>query len=109
MTRKEAINAYKARKPRRGAFSIRCAASGAVWVGTSTNVDTVKNRIWGELRLGGSPDKTLQAEWNAHGEGAFAYEILAELEEDVQPLAIRDLLKEQQVHWTSLLAARTLQ
>ncbi len=106
--RKEAAKAYKARKPQRGAFAVRCKATGLVWVGTSLSLDSVQNRVWFGLRLGAYSDKGLQAEWNAHGEAAFEYEILAKLDEDVHPLGIKDLLKEQQAHWTERLGGRPL-
>jgi hypothetical protein len=107
-SRKEAIRQYKARKPQRGAFAVKCKTSGAIWVGTSVTLDTIQNRIWFGLRLGTFHDQSLQAEWNAHGEGAFEYEILARLEEDVNPFAINDLLKEQQLLWAERLGARTV-
>jgi len=106
--RKEAIKAYKARKPQRGAFAVRCRATGHVWVGASPSLGTVQNSVWFGLRHGGYHEKALQAEWNAHGEGAFEYEILEKLDEDVNPLAIKDLLKEKKVQWAGRLGARTL-
>ena len=106
--RKEAVKEYKERKPLRGAFAVRCRATGQVWVGTSRCLDTVQNRIWFGLGHGGDHNTTLQAEWNAHGQEAFEYEILEQLEEDVNPLAIKDILKEKLVKWAELLGARRL-
>jgi hypothetical protein len=106
--RKEAIKEYKARKPQRGAFAVRCGETGRVWVGTSPSLNTVQNSVWFALRHGGCYDKALQAEWNAHGEEAFEYQILEMLDEDVNPHAIQDLLKEQKVQWAERLGARTL-
>jgi hypothetical protein len=107
-SRKEAIRAYKERKPCRGAFAVRCTGTGHVWVGSSPNLDKARNGIWFGLNLGSYIDKNLQAEWNTHGEPAFEYEILEKLDEDVPAMAVQDLLKEKKGLWAERLAARTL-
>lgn len=53
-------------------------------------------------------EKSLQTEWNAQGESAFQYEILSALEEDIHPLEIDDLLKEQKKNWVARLDAQPL-
>ena len=106
--RKELIRKYKERKPQQGAFAVRCKITGQVWVGTSPNLGTAQNRIWFGLRANGYPDKNLQAEWSAHGEPAFEYEILEMLDEDVNPLAVGDQLKEFKRRWMEQLGARAL-
>jgi hypothetical protein len=109
MNRKEAIQAYKERKIPRGAFAVRCTASGRVWVGSSPNLDAARNGMWFSLRAG-SPfnHKSLQAEWNEHGESAFEFEILETLKDDVSPLALSDLLKEKKRDWATQLNAQAL-
>jgi hypothetical protein len=106
--RKQTIEAYKARKPQRGAFAVRCRVTGHVWVGASPTLDTLQNRVWFGLRHGGYHEKDLQAEWNVHGEAAFEYQILEVLDEDLNALAINDLLKEKKVQWAGRLGARPL-
>jgi hypothetical protein len=106
--RKEAIRKFKERKPALGVFAVRCPVSGRVWVDSSRNLDAAKNGTWFGLRSGGHRDKSLQAEWNAHGESEFQYEILEKLDEDVHPLAIADLLKEGRSRWIAQLGARGL-
>lgn len=106
--KKEAIRKFKERKPLVGIFALRCTASGRAWVGTSRNLDATRNRSWFSLRNGSHIDKPLQAEWNAHGEAAFQYDILETLEGDLHPLAVADLLKEKGKHWVSELSARPL-
>lgn len=106
--RKEAIRKFKERKPLLGAFAVRCTASGRVWVGTSRNLDATRNGFWFCLRNGSHIDKSLQAEWDAHGEPAFQYEILETLEEDLHPMAVADLLKEKGKHWAAQLSARPI-
>jgi hypothetical protein len=108
LDKKKAIREFKERKPCRGTFAVRCTASNRVWVGSSNNLDATKNGLWFSLRIGSHPVKSLQSEWNAHGEGAFAYEILEKLEEDLHPLTIADLLKEKKSHWIARLEASPL-
>jgi hypothetical protein len=87
---------------------VRCATSGLAWVGASRNLDATRNGCWFTLRNGGHIEKSLQQEWNAHGEAAFHYEILETLEGDLHPLAIPDLLKQTRARWVEQLNARPL-
>ena len=106
--RKDIIRKFKERKPDLGIFAIRCTASGRVWVGASRNLDATRNGSWFMLRNGGHHDRGLQAEWNAQGEAAFGYEILERLPEDIQPMAVPDLLKQKRAQWTAQLGAQRL-
>jgi hypothetical protein len=105
LDRKEAIRKFKEREPNRGAFAVRCTATNRVWVGTSNNLDATKNGLWFSLRIGAHQAKSLQSEWNAHGEAAFEYEILEKLASDAQPMLVGDLLKEKKSAWVERLAA----
>src|SRR5690348_13838801 len=107
-SRKEAIRKYKERKPLLGAYSVRCSATGRVWVGVSTNLEANRNRVWFGLRIGGHTDKSLQAEWNAQGESAFEYRILETLEGDLHPFDVARLLQLKKSHWVSQLSADAL-
>jgi hypothetical protein len=106
--KKEAIRKFKEQKVSRGVFAVRCTVSGHVWVGTSRNLDATRNGTWFTLRTGSYMDKSLQQEWNVHGEPSFTYEILEKLEDDLLPLAIADLLKEKGKQWTTKLSAHAL-
>jgi hypothetical protein len=55
------------------AFAIRCTASGRVWVGASRNLDATRNSFWFSLRHGSHPARSLQEEWDVHGEAAFQF------------------------------------
>jgi len=103
--RKKAIREFKEREPLRGTFAVRCTANNCVWVGTSYNLEATKNGLWFSLRIGSHPVKSLQSEWNAHGEPAFKYEILEKLASDLHPLTVADQLKEKKRHWCAQLAA----
>src|SRR5271169_4662406 len=99
MDKRQARREYKERKTPKGIFAIRRAGSSEVWVGASTHLDSERNGIWFQLRLGQHQNKSLQAEWNVKGEEAFSYEILETLDDDVLPLALKDVLRERQKHW----------
>ena len=108
MDKRQARREYKERKTPKGIFAIRCAGTSDVWVGASTHLDSERNGIWFQLRLGQHQNKRLQAEWNAKGEQAFTYEILETLDDDVLPIAIKDVLRERQKHWEKELGAAGL-
>ena len=106
--KKEAIRKFKEQMPSLGAYAVRCTTSGLVWVGASRNLNATRNGCWSSLRNGGHIEKSLQQEWNTHGEAAFQYEILETLEGDLHPLAIPDLLKQARQRWVEQLHARPL-
>jgi hypothetical protein len=107
-SRKEAIRNFKERKPLLGAYAVRCTSTGHVWVGVSRNLDATRNGCWFTLRNGLHREKSLQEEWNAHGESAFQFEILVGLDEEIHPLEVDDLLKEQKKTWIAKLGAQPL-
>ena len=108
MGRKEAIKEYKTRKVARGVFAVRCAATGHVWVDSSGNLDAAQNSVWFFLRHRYHQNKSLQAEWDAHGKEAFSYEVLEKLDEDVSAVGVSDLLREKKLHWVAQLGAQSL-
>lgn len=99
--RRRLIDDYKNRKPRRGIFAVRCTVTGHSWVGASPDLDAARNSAWFTLRIGSHRNGSLQAEWRTHGEDAFRYDVLEELEEDVSPLLIKDLLKAKKAEWAA--------
>jgi len=107
-SRKEIIREFKERKSLLGAYAVRCTTTGRVWVGASRNLDATKNGCWFCLRNGSHQEKSLQKEWNVQGESTFQYEILDELDKDVHPLAVDDLLKETKCRWIARLDAQPL-
>ncbi|HWD00090.1 MAG TPA: GIY-YIG nuclease family protein [Candidatus Sulfopaludibacter sp.] len=107
-SRKEAIRKYKERKPLIGAYAIRCMPTGQVWAGVTRNLGAAHNAAWFSLRIDSHTDKSLQAQWNLHGESAFQYEILETLPDDVTPIGLPDLLKEKKAHWLARLNATPL-
>lgn len=107
-SRKAARQAYKARVPPRGAFAVRCTATGRSWVGSGLNLDAARNRLWFALRMGACRETALQAEWTAHGEAAFVFETLEVLPDDVAAMNLRDELNARKTRWATQLGAATL-
>jgi hypothetical protein len=105
-SRREALRQYKEKKPPVGVFAVRCTATGEAWVGASRNLDQQQNRIWFGLRLGGYPNRLLQARWREHGEAAFAFERLEALnDKDLSPLAVGLMLRNAEQRWRERLGA----
>jgi hypothetical protein len=91
--RRAAIAAYKARKVAWGVFAVRCAVTGEAWVGGSRHVETQRSGLWFSLRHGANPNRALQAAWNTHGPGAFDFEIVERIADDLSELRRPDELK----------------
>jgi hypothetical protein len=106
MNRKQMIAEYKNRKTPRGTFAVRFAERGPAWVDATPDLDAARNGILFMLRNGMHPNKELQAEWTAHGEAAFRYQVLETLEDDLASMAWRDLLKDKKKEWLGRLSAR---
>ena len=106
--RKALINDYKDRETVAGVFAVICSATGRAWVGQSRHIDTQQNGLWFALRLGGSPFRLLQTEWNAHGADSFRFEQLDRLSPDLSDMARKHELKTRAALWTARLGAEAL-
>jgi hypothetical protein len=105
-SRRQVVRDYKERKVSMGIFAVRCAVTGQAWVGQSRNLEQQQNGIWFSLRQGGHPNPTLRAAWAAHGEAAFAFEVLETIEDEALIAYARDnLLKDRDAHWRAELGA----
>jgi hypothetical protein len=105
-SRRQAIRDYKERKVPVGIYAVRCAVTGEAWVGQSQNLPQQQNRIWFGLRQGGHPNPSLRAAWSAHGEAAFAFDVLETVDDEgLNPYARGNLLKDRDAHWRSALGA----
>ena len=61
---------------------------------------------WFGLRQGGHPNPALKAAWAAHGEEAFAFDVLEEVDTDeLGPVGRDSLLKARTAHWREALRA----
>ncbi|HEX4709739.1 GIY-YIG nuclease family protein [Phenylobacterium sp.] len=105
-SRRQVVRDYKERKVSQGIFAVRCAVTGEAWVGRSRNLEQQKNGIWFALRSGAYVNPALQAAWTAHGEGAFAFDVLEAIAADDLSAYVRDnLLKDRDAHWRATLGA----
>ena len=99
-SRRDAIRDYKERKILHGVYAVRCAATGQSWIGVATNVAQMQNRIWFALRQGGHPNPELRAAWQTHGEPAFSFEVLEQIDtDDLGPVGRESLLKARTAYW----------
>ncbi len=105
--RRQIIRDYKMRKTPRGIFAVR-SSSGRVWVGSSPNLDGAKNGLWFILDNGNYKDKALQQEWKELGAGAFQFEIVEKLGDDVSDLRMRDVLAAKKEEWVRKLEATAI-
>lgn len=78
--RKDAIRDYKDMPRQAGVFAVRNIRTGCTLLGSSPDLPSMLNRQRFQLESGGHPDKSLQADYDALGEQAFAFEIIDELE-----------------------------
>lgn len=106
--RKAAIAAYRERKVVGGIYLLRCVASGEAWAGQAPDLATIQNRLWFTLRQGSHRQRSLQAAWAAHGEGAFAFEALERLDEKALEAGRERVMKARLAHWCAQLGAEAL-
>jgi hypothetical protein len=76
MDRKEATRRYKESRRPMGVFQVRNTRTGAVYIGSSTDLPSILNRHRAQLRLGGHPHRALQADWISLGDAAFEFDVL---------------------------------
>jgi hypothetical protein len=107
--KKALIAEYKNRKTPRGTYVVRFADDGQAFVDATPDLEAAKNGLLSALRHGMHRNPELQAEWNARGgEAAFRYEVLEKLEDDLAPMAWRDLLKDKKKEWVGRLGAKAV-
>lgn len=85
MDRKRAIREYKNSHRPMGVYQIRNTVNDKVWVDSSINVPAKFNRYRLQLNAGSHMSRSLQADWNELGEGAFEFELLEPLEPRSDP------------------------
>ena len=106
--RKAAIAAYKERKVHAGIYAMRCLPTGRRWIGRTPDLSTAQNRLWFTLRQGTNPHRTLQAAWNEHGAGSFAFEEVESLDEEALAYVRDRVLKDRLGHWCATFDAEAI-
>lgn len=107
-TRKAAIAAYKKRERPIGIYELRCGPTGEVWVGRTTDLGAIRNRLAFTLDHGGCPALALQKAWRDHGGAAFSFTVLEQMEEEETSYILNALLKERWLHWRDRLGAQAV-
>ncbi|WP_139488587.1 GIY-YIG nuclease family protein [Brevibacillus dissolubilis] len=102
--RKQIKMDYKMTHRPTGVFQIKNLANGKIFLNTSTNLDLVYNRHLFQLKLGGHPNKELQADYNQFGAESFAFEVLEKVKprDDVQD-EYKAELKDMEAKWLEQL------
>lgn len=104
--KREIVREYKERKTSPGIYAVRCAPTNDVWVGNTRNLSAQQNGTFFSLRLNAHTNKKMQALWKEHGESAFAYEPLEEIDaEGLTSYLLNAALKEREQHWRKELNA----
>jgi hypothetical protein len=106
--RRQIAEDFKERKVPKGIFAIRCSVTGEAWVGSSPNLSAAQNSYWFQLRMGRYRNLLLQNAWKEHGEQAFTLEVLEQLDDDVSPLLLNELLVGGKKQWAQELSAHIL-
>jgi hypothetical protein len=82
--RKEISNAYKERKLYGGVYTITNTINGKYLLSHSPNLKSAQNRFEFALSAGAAAaHPKLQKDWEAFGASAFKFEVLEELEQNV--------------------------
>lgn len=81
-TKKELKEQYKQQKFRIGVFQIKNTANNKIFIGSSTDLVAIWNRLRFQLNNGLHSNEALQADWTRLGEGQFVYGILSEIKQD---------------------------
>lgn len=76
MDRKEIIRKYKETPRPAGVYRVLHRPSGRTLLGASVDAPAMLNRIRAQLKMNGRPNRRLQIDWQADGEGAFEFEVL---------------------------------
>jgi hypothetical protein len=106
--RKAAIDAYKQREVAAGIYAVRCGPTGQCWVGRTSDLSKIQNRLWFTLRQGNNPHASLNAAWQEHGPDAFTFETVEALEDEESAYLRESTLKERHAHWLAQLQASPL-
>jgi hypothetical protein len=107
--RKAAVAAYKERESAPGLYALTCTPTGERWVGRATDLAAIENRLRFALRRATTPPRSLAAAARAHGEEAFAFEVLERIEDkDASRELIAAMLKTRLQHWRETLGAETI-
>lgn len=104
--RKEAIRQYKERPRGYGVAVARNTINGKAFVFSGIDIEALINRNRTQLKFGGHPNKSMQADWNVVGGDHFTFEVVDTLSPPANdPQAdLRDECKALEALWVEKLA-----
>lgn len=78
--KKELIESYKQMKVYMGVYQVKNTVDGKIYIGSINNLKSRWLTLKWQLEQGRFANKELQAAFKAHGENAFEYSVLEEVE-----------------------------
>lgn len=103
--KKAAAEQYKKRESVAGIYCLRSAATGSVWVGHARDIEAIGNRVRFTLRTRAHQSKSLQAVFDAHGDGDISMEELELLDAEQLAAGPDRILRERAAEWRERLGA----
>lgn len=97
--RRATVAAYKERKTSGGIYAVVCLITGQRWIGRTSDLEKIQNRIWFTLRQGGCRQSSMQAAWSAHGPESFALEVLERLDDEAIAYVRDRVFAERLAYW----------
>lgn len=86
LDKRELKRAYRETPRPMGVYQILNTVNGKRYVGSSLDLEGIRNRLWFGLGMGSdSFRRELQADWKTYGEEAFCFEVLEYLKPDGDP------------------------
>lgn len=86
-SKKELINEYKNRKQVGGICKITNIKTNKIYVFTAPDIDSMKNRFEFSKKIGSCVSNKIQSDWNKYGSDSFTFEIIEELEKNIEKTA----------------------
>jgi len=79
-SKKELKNLYKSAVKIGGVFCIKCNGNGHIWIKSTTNIPSQKNRFEFSILTNSCLEPGMNAEWKEFGAKSFSFDILEEIQ-----------------------------
>lgn len=101
--RKQLVKQFQEIKIEAGVYQIKNKVNGKVYIASLPNLKSLSGKAM-QLNMGSFTVKSLQADWTALGEDAFAIEVLEVLPPNDNPfVSVKDELKRLEKKWLDQL------
>jgi len=78
-TKKELKKEYQNMQRPMGIYQIKNLTNGKIFLGSTLFLDTVQNKHFFQLKMGGHPNSGLQNDWDKYGESSFEFSVVDKL------------------------------